>query len=62
MELISVRIPEPYLDILSGFVRSKYYPSIAEAIRTAIRDFIKSEHFRMKEEDARILKNKLGIL
>jgi Arc/MetJ-type ribon-helix-helix transcriptional regulator len=44
MKLISIYIPEPYLDALDKLVKKGYYPSRAEAIRLAIKDLIQTEH------------------
>ena len=43
MKVVSVHIPEPYLEALDELVRRKLYPNRAEAIRMAVRDFIKNE-------------------
>ena len=43
MKVVSVHLPEPYLDALDELVKKKLYPNRAEAIRMAVRDFIKGE-------------------
>jgi len=43
MKLISVFLPEPYIAALDNLVKAKRYPNRAEAIRTAVRDLVKSE-------------------
>jgi Arc/MetJ-type ribon-helix-helix transcriptional regulator len=43
MNLISVKIPEPYLEGLDDLVRLGVYPSRSEAIRVAIRDLLRKE-------------------
>jgi len=43
MPIISVHVPEQYIKAIDELVRRKRYPSRAEAIRMAIRDFILEE-------------------
>jgi antitoxin ParD1/3/4 len=43
MKLITIYLPEPYLDALDELVSQQYYPHRAEAIRVAIRDLISME-------------------
>lgn len=43
MKLITLYLPEPYIDALDTLVDEKYYPHRAEAIRVAIRDLINIE-------------------
>ena len=43
MKLITLHLPEPYLDALDKLVDDKYYPNRAEAIRVAIRDMLSLE-------------------
>jgi len=43
MKLITLYLPEPYIDALDTLVDDKYYPHRAEAIRIAIRDLINVE-------------------
>ena len=43
MRLITLHLPEPYIQALDSLVKQKYYPNRAEAIRTAIRDMLSSE-------------------
>ncbi|KKM15855.1 hypothetical protein LCGC14_1691820 [marine sediment metagenome] len=50
MILISVNIPESYLNTLENLVTGGRFPNRAEAIRTAVRDFIKEEFYRAKSE------------
>ncbi len=45
MKPITIHLPEHYLDALDELVRKRYYPNRAEAIRMAIRDFIKTETY-----------------
>ena len=48
MKLISIYLPEPYIEALDKLVHERYYPNRAEAIRAAIRDFINLELRRVK--------------
>jgi len=43
MKVVTVHLPEAYIDALDELVRRKMYPNRAEAIRMAVRDFIKNE-------------------
>lgn len=43
MKLISVNIPETYLEILEIMVADNKFPNRSEAIRIGIRDLIKNE-------------------
>ena len=40
MKLITLHLPEPYINALDRLVNEKYYPNRAEAIRVAIRDLL----------------------
>jgi len=48
MKLITIYLPEPYLEALDELVNRRYYPHRAEAIRAAIRDLIEVELWRRK--------------
>ena len=48
MKLITLYVPEPYLQALDQLVKEKYYPNRAEAIRTAIRDMLSVEAWGRK--------------
>lgn len=43
MKLITLYIPEPYIEALDQLVHERYYPNRAEAIRVAIRDLLSVE-------------------
>ena len=43
MRLITLHLPEQYLDSLQKLVAEKRYPNKSEAIRFAIRDLLKAE-------------------
>ncbi|TRO53036.1 ribbon-helix-helix protein, CopG family [Candidatus Bathyarchaeota archaeon] len=43
MKLITLHLPEPYIQALDNLVDEKYYPNRAEAIRTAVRDLLAIE-------------------
>lgn len=43
MKLITLYVPEPYLEALDRLVKAGLYPNRAEAIRMAIRDLIRTE-------------------
>ncbi|MEJ2276805.1 MAG: ribbon-helix-helix protein, CopG family [Candidatus Lokiarchaeota archaeon] len=44
MKLISVNLPETYLEILEILVADGKFPNRSEAIRVSIRDLIKTEY------------------
>ncbi len=46
MKLITLYLPQKYIESLDQLVAEKFYPSRAEAIRVAIRDLISSELWR----------------
>jgi antitoxin ParD1/3/4 len=48
MRMITLYLPEPYIEALNQLVNAKYYPNRAEAIRVAIRDLINDEVWRRK--------------
>jgi len=43
MKVVTVHLPEAYLEAIDELVRKKRYPNRAEAIRMAVRDFIRME-------------------
>lgn len=43
MKLITVHVPELYIQALDQLVKDGYYPNRAEAIREAIRDLLTLE-------------------
>lgn len=47
MRLITLYLPEPYINQLDQLVDAKFFPNRAEAIRVAIRDLIRSEPYVM---------------
>lgn len=49
MKMITLYLPEPYLEALDQLVNEKFYPNRAEAIRVAIRDLINNEVRRRKK-------------
>ncbi len=48
VKLVTIYLPEPYIEALDRLVSEKYYPHRAEAIRVAIRDLINMELRRMR--------------
>jgi len=48
MKLITLYLPEPYIEALDQLVNERFYPNRAEAIRVAIRDLINNEVWRKK--------------
>ncbi len=50
MKLVTVLLPEAYLEGLDELVRASMYPSRSAAIRSAVRDLLKKELWGRKEE------------
>ena len=50
MRLITLHLPEPYILALDRLVEEKMYPNRSEAIRVAVRDLLKVEAWRIKED------------
>lgn len=48
MKLITLHLPEPYIQALDRLVKEKYYPNRAEAIRVAVRDLLSVEAWGKK--------------
>ena len=57
MKMITLYLPEPYLEALDRLVNERYYPNRAEAIRTAILDMIREELWSRKSLKANRRKN-----
>lgn len=49
MKLVSVYLPEPYIQQLDLLVKNKIYPNRAEAIRLAIHDLLKTEVWSLQK-------------
>ena len=50
MRMITLHLPEPYIQALDQLVDGKYYPNRAEAIRTAVRDLLSVEAWGRRRE------------
>jgi antitoxin ParD1/3/4 len=50
MKLVTVLLPEAYLEGLDELVRAALYPSRIAAIRAAVRDLLKRELWTRREE------------
>ena len=50
MKLVTVLLPEAYLEGLDELVRASMYPSRSAVIRAAVRDLLKRELWGRKEE------------
>ena len=50
MKLVTVLLPEAYLEGLDELVRAAMYPSRSAAIRAAVRDLLKRELWTRREE------------
>ncbi len=49
MKVVTVHLPEPYIEAIDELVKKKLYPNRAEAIRMAVRDFIRIESNQVSE-------------
>ena len=49
MKVITLGLPELYIDALDRLVDQKYYPNRSEAIRTAVRDLLSVEAWGRKQ-------------
>ena len=43
MKVITLNLPEPYVEALDELVTASIYPNRAEAIRFAVRDLVREE-------------------
>ncbi len=63
MRLVTVKIPEIYLEGIDELVKLGRYSSRSEVIRTAIRDLLKKElWFSDKNEEFRRSKNSIALV
>jgi len=47
MKIVTVHLPEAYLEAIDELVKMKVYPNRAEVIRMAVRDLIQREYTRL---------------
>jgi len=52
MKVVSVHLPEAYIEAIDELVRRKVYPNRAEAIRMAVRDLIRREAYWLAKDDS----------
>jgi len=50
MKLVTVMLPESYLEGLHELVREEMYPSRSAAIRMAVRDMLKTELWKKRRQ------------
>jgi len=43
VRVVTVHLPEPWIEAIDRLVKERLYPNRAEAIRMAVRDFLMSE-------------------
>jgi len=48
MKLITLYLPETYIEALDQLVGERYYPNRAEAIRIAVRDLLSDEVWKSR--------------
>lgn len=56
MKMITVHLPEAYLEAIEELIRDRYYPSRSEVIRAAVRDLIKREIWERKLYASKVYK------
>jgi len=61
MRVVTVHLPEAYIEALDLLVRRRLYPNRAEAIRMAVRDLIISELAFRTERAEWIIKRVMGV-
>jgi len=64
MKLISVNLPESYLEVLEILVSKGKFPNRSEAIRMGIRDLIKTEYLideRIKTKYETKVENNIAV-
>lgn len=64
MKLVTLNLPERYIDGIEMLVRDEIYPNRSEAIRSAIRDFLRreAENGDSKNSQTQIMQKKLTFL
>ena len=50
MKLITVHLPESYIEGLAELIKQRRYPSRSEAIRVAVRDLLAKELWRFVDK------------
>lgn len=58
---MSVTVPKEYQKTLWALVRNKRYPTISEAVRTALRDFFHKEMYQTTLEHEALRKRVLEL-
>jgi antitoxin ParD1/3/4 len=48
LKLVTVKLPEALIDGLDELVKKGMYPSRSSAVRTAVRDMLRKELWRME--------------
>ena len=54
LKLVSVHLPEKYIELLEQLVEMGLYPSRSEAIRVAVRDLIRRELWRERKYNRKL--------
>jgi Arc/MetJ-type ribon-helix-helix transcriptional regulator len=50
MKVVTVHLPEAYVEAIDELVKRRLYPNRAEAIRMAVRDLIRREGYWLAED------------
>lgn len=51
MDRITIRLPQQQIDLLEKFVETGEFPTISEAVRYAVRDFLSTRSERVLHEN-----------
>jgi len=55
MQIITINLPNQYLDGIQKLIERGVYPSRSEAIRTALQDFLPEEfNFKLKIDNSEV--------
>ncbi|HJJ48481.1 MAG TPA: ribbon-helix-helix protein, CopG family [Methanocorpusculum sp.] len=51
MDRITIRLPQQQIDLLEKFVETGEFPTVSEAVRYAVRDFLSTRSDRVIREN-----------
>jgi len=54
MDRITIRLPQQQIAMLETLVKGGYYPSLSEAVRYAVREFLKEQGEQAKKDSDQI--------
>ncbi|RLF12310.1 MAG: CopG family transcriptional regulator [Thermoprotei archaeon] len=56
LRILTVHLPDAYIQGLDELVNQRFYPNRSEAIRVAVRDLLKKELWEQRNKELRSLK------